>query len=117
MAKPAQKNGPTAKHYILGYAWGKVEAFVSDDSITVQCLAKIKPSMLYEATINRPGGEMTRERSYIPDPERSKFLPSKDCDDPAELRPNIGSMLDKSGAPADVIEVLKKAYSSNTKRK
>ncbi len=99
---------PTAKHYVLGYDWGKVEAFVSEDHVTLQCLPGRPPGMIYEATINIPDGTISWERSYIPDENRSKFLPPKDCENKAELRPRIQGLLDK--LPEDVSGAIKKAF-------
>ena len=110
MENPTKKSSVAADHYILGYDWGIVEAFVQQDTITVHCLPRHPPGMLYEARISRPDGKMYMERSYIPDPSRPRFLAPKDCDDPAQLRPNIEGMLDSSKAPAEVKEVIRKAY-------
>ncbi len=100
----------TAERYILGYTWGMVEAFVHDDSITIQCLPKAKdePGRLWEATMTRPEGLLIRERSYIPDKDIRVFVTHKDCDDPTELRPNLASMLDN--VPRDIGDTIKSAF-------
>jgi hypothetical protein len=108
MTEPNGKSSVTSTNYVLGYDWGKVEAFVHDDSITVHCVPRNPPGMLYEARISRPEGVLHRERSFIPDETRSKFVPQKDCDNPAELRPNFKSML--GNLPEEIADVVRTAY-------
>mgnify|MGYP001614695856 CR=1 FL=1 len=97
-----------AKRYTLGYDWGKVEAFVCEDNVTLQCLSRLPPGMIYETTISVPDGEINWERSYIPDGNRSAFLPPKDCENKSELRPNVKNLL--SILPENVSGAIKKAF-------
>jgi len=102
------KSRASSTNYLLGYSWGKVEAFVQDVSITIHCLPRDPPGMLYEATIDRAERRLLRERSYIPDRNRLEFLPPKDCDDPAELRPDLRNMLSK--LPRDIADRVRTTF-------